>query len=188
MTTEPMLVILKRVEHVEPPVTFPDRGPCWLWPGYRSGLGYGRIRVAGKLLYVHRVAYEWAKGPIPEGLTIDHLCSVRPCCNPEHLEAVSRGDNARRGMAAIAAAGGRLLRRPPTLENTAPVPDDRPPLTTAQVAALFNVHPKTVQAWAAAGKLESFRTPGDQLRFRQSDLDRWLGTNGPPADPEPTEG
>ena len=78
---------------------------CWLWPGAatRPGPdGYGMIRVGGKLgktLLTHRVAYEILVGPIPEGLDLDHLCRVRRCCNPAHLEPVSRSENALRGAA-----------------------------------------------------------------------------------------
>ncbi len=48
---------------------------------------------------VHRVTYETFVGPIPEGLEIDHLCRNRLCCNPVHLEAVTRKENVRRGLA-----------------------------------------------------------------------------------------
>lgn len=52
----------------------------------------------GKYGYAHRIAYELVVGPIPEGLTLDHLCRVRRCVNPEHLEPVTMGENLRRGM------------------------------------------------------------------------------------------
>lgn len=49
------------------------------------------------MLSAHRVAYELTRGPIPAGMEIDHLCRVRSCVNPDHLEAVTRGENLRRG-------------------------------------------------------------------------------------------
>jgi excisionase family DNA binding protein len=55
------------------------------------------------------------------------------------------------------------------------------PLTTSQVAALFNVHPATVNTWAESGKLPSFRTPGGRLRFRRADVERFTETDAPPA-------
>ena len=71
--------------------------PCWLWKGQVGGTGYGRVRIGGRMHAVHRVAYELAKGPIPVGLQLDHLCRVRHCCNPSHLEAVTQQENIRRG-------------------------------------------------------------------------------------------
>jgi len=53
--------------------------------------------AAGPVRYAHRLAYERAKGSIPAGLQIDHLCRVRECVNPDHLEAVSQRENIRRG-------------------------------------------------------------------------------------------
>ena len=72
-------------------------GGCWLWTAYINRNGYGMFRL-GRMQLAHRVAYEDAKGPIPEGLTIDHLCRVRACVNPDHLEAVTIGENIRRGI------------------------------------------------------------------------------------------
>ena len=69
---------------------------CWQWKGSVGNSGYGRISVNRKTKYAHRVAYEWAKGPIPEGLHIDHLCRNPLCVNPEHLEPVTPRENARR--------------------------------------------------------------------------------------------
>lgn len=72
---------------------------CWQWTGCidsRTGyarIGIGKHRVTG----AHRVAHELFKGPIPNGLHIDHLCRNRSCVNPEHLEAVSRRTNWVRG-------------------------------------------------------------------------------------------
>lgn len=70
---------------------------CWIWRGSIGSGGYGRVTRSRKRLSAHRVAYELIKGPIPEGLVIDHLCRVRSCVNPDHLEAVTHGENIRRG-------------------------------------------------------------------------------------------
>lgn len=67
-----------------------DRAGCWLWQRYIKPNGYGQfVRPVERTRYVHRIAYMTWKGSIPEGLEIDHLCRVRHCCNPEHLEAVA---------------------------------------------------------------------------------------------------
>lgn len=76
---------------------------CWVWTAAQMSRGYGAIRVAGKVLLAHRVSYELYVGPIPEGLTIDHLCRNPSCVNPAHLEAVTQGENVRRGKSPIAA-------------------------------------------------------------------------------------
>jgi len=74
---------------------------CWLWKGCPTGDGYGQIRVGGrsdgKTFLAHRLAYETFRGPIPEGLTLDHLCRVRRCVNPAHLEPVTMRENILRG-------------------------------------------------------------------------------------------
>lgn len=77
---------------------------CWLWKGARTSHGYGTFVVDGrrrskKYGMAHRVAYELVVGPIPAGLTIDHLCRVPACVNPKHLEPVSMSVNVLRGDA-----------------------------------------------------------------------------------------
>ena len=69
---------------------------CWVWTKGQVN-GYGRIRVNGRSTYVHRLVYELFVGPIPEGLILDHLCRVRPCCNPYHLQPVTNKENILRG-------------------------------------------------------------------------------------------
>lgn len=69
---------------------------CWLWQGQVGTSGYGRVRVGPKHGLAHRVIYEARVGPIPEGLTIDHLCAHPTCVNPAHMEVVSVGENLRR--------------------------------------------------------------------------------------------
>lgn len=76
----------------------PNTG-CWLWLGKLSREnGYGQMGVMGKTRYAHRLAWEVAHGPIPPGLTIDHLCRQRSCVNPDHLEVVTIRENVLRGV------------------------------------------------------------------------------------------
>ncbi len=69
----------------------------WLWKAACNSGGYGTFSWKGKSSFAHRFSYEHYVGDIPDGLDIDHLCRVRLCVNPEHLEAVTRTENLQRG-------------------------------------------------------------------------------------------
>ena len=76
---------------------------CLLWTGALRK-GYGEVSVGGnKTREVHQLMYEWFVGPVPEGLELDHLCRVRRCASPAHLEAVTHAENMRRGTSLAAA-------------------------------------------------------------------------------------
>lgn len=74
-----------------------DESGCWLWQGHLNNTGYAWFNAYGKPQLGHRVAYELFVGAIPEGLSLDHLCRVTRCVNPEHLEPVTHAENMRRG-------------------------------------------------------------------------------------------
>lgn len=78
-------------------VALPDGQGCMLWLGYVQPSGYGKFRLGKDTAYAHRVSYEIANGPVPIGLQVDHLCRVRHCVAPDHLEAVTPAENVRRG-------------------------------------------------------------------------------------------
>lgn len=84
---------------------------CWLWMSNRRGFrrGYGVMRRDGRFVAAHRFSYELAKGPIPPGLTIDHLCRVPLCVNPDHLEAVTMQVNILRGESPPAKNARKVL-------------------------------------------------------------------------------
>lgn len=69
--------------------------PCYVWTGTITTTGYGRFGAYGR---AHRISYEEVNGPIPESLEIDHLCRNPPCVRPDHLEPVTRTENARRAI------------------------------------------------------------------------------------------
>jgi hypothetical protein len=89
-------------ERLWPRVVEDARG-CWIFQGAPSPNGYGMIWTDGGKRLVHRVAYELIVGVIPAGLHIDHLCRVRMCVNPAHLEPVTCRENLHRSPIAPAA-------------------------------------------------------------------------------------
>lgn len=83
-----------------------DPSSCWLWVGCVLQTGYGQFRL-GKMRPAHRVSYEHYRGEIPKGLTLDHLCRIRNCVNPWHLEPVTARENTMRSPVAPAALNAR---------------------------------------------------------------------------------
>ena len=75
-------------------------GDCWQWTGYTDRDGYGKVYHNGGQKLTHRLVWETLVGPIPEDMEIDHLCRVRACVNPDHLEPVTHAENMRRGSRA----------------------------------------------------------------------------------------
>lgn len=104
----------------------PDQ--CWEWTGAKHR-GYGQFTLSWwkredgewrcQTVRAHRFAFSIFKGPIPEGLTVEHECRNRSCVNPLHLSLLSRGENARRGNQRKTCKSGRhemtgnnVIRRP----------------------------------------------------------------------------
>lgn len=85
-------------------------GSCWIWTASITSEGYGQLGIGNRVLRAHRVSYETFVGPIPEGMTVDHLCHNaavceggrdcphRRCMNPTHLGLATRGGNALRAI------------------------------------------------------------------------------------------
>lgn len=77
-------------------------GNCWIWAGKVSPKGYGIYQILIDKQWVshpaHKLLYENLIGPVPKGKVLDHLCRVRQCINPEHLEIVTNAENIRRGI------------------------------------------------------------------------------------------
>jgi hypothetical protein len=72
-------------------------GPCWLWTA-STFQGYGQAYLGGRKWKAHRLVWELLVGSVPDGLELDHLCRVRRCVNPDHLELVTHAENVRRGL------------------------------------------------------------------------------------------
>jgi hypothetical protein len=86
---------------------------CWLWTASLRKNGYGQFYFRSRMTEAHRVSYILNVGTIPDGLQLDHLCRVRQCVNPKHLEPVTAMENTRRAMRLSCVNG-----HPFTPENT----------------------------------------------------------------------
>lgn len=94
----PASIRLARLYSVGPP------DECWPWSGQSDADTYGQFRLDdGTLTGAHRAVYESRVGPIPPGLTLDHLCRNPPCVNPAHLEPVTQAVNNERKPVIVAA-------------------------------------------------------------------------------------
>lgn len=91
-----------------------DRGygtPCWIWQRAMYASGYGAMKFNRTMHNAHRGVYLKFCGPIPDDLVLDHLCRVRACVNPDHMEIVSTAENCRRGeQTRLTAAAAEAIR------------------------------------------------------------------------------
>ncbi len=85
---------------------------CWTWLGGICGSGYGVVRrpSMSRERYVHRFFYEVTHGPIPSGMTVDHLCFNTLCCNPKHLRLLTLSENAANKRTSVRRRGYRRAR------------------------------------------------------------------------------
>lgn len=72
---------------------------CWEWAAAIARNGYGQFAHEGRTRSAHRLAWLSLRGEIPEGMQLDHLCRVRHCVNPDHLDVVTARVNRERGNA-----------------------------------------------------------------------------------------
>lgn len=81
---------------------------CWLWVANKTHDGYGRFSVGSKYVYAHRFAWTLENGQVQEGLQLDHLCRVRECVNPAHMEPVDCRTNVLRGVSPSAMRAAQI--------------------------------------------------------------------------------
>lgn len=92
-------------------------GDCWIWTASLDASGYGKFmsksrNVGGRTIHAHRWSYEHFVGPIPPGLTLDHLCRNKSCVNPAHLEPCTIGENTRRSPTTLPGSNVRKTHCP----------------------------------------------------------------------------
>lgn len=117
---------------------------CWLWEAGITTAGYGTLSIASRTHYAHRLAYEHFIGPIEDGMVIDHLCRMRHCVNPAHLEVVTNAENLRRGYVSRTGRNPRPKPAPRPKRVKRPKPEKREPRNFAQ-----RTHCKWGHEWTA---------------------------------------
>ena len=73
-----------------------DNNGCWLWTSTLNSRGYARISIRNKMVLAHRWIWMRWNGPIPDDLVVDHLCEVKRCVNPDHMQLLTSQENIRR--------------------------------------------------------------------------------------------
>lgn len=130
--------VQERIDSFYTPVT---ESGCHLWLGALSTRGYGRIMVDGKVRNAHRVSWQLAKGPIPDGAFLCHKCDTRSCINPEHLFVGDQASN----MADVRAKRrwcGISHRSKLTPEQVIDI--RKSPESGSRMARKYGVHPSTI--------------------------------------------
>jgi hypothetical protein len=93
----------------------PNSG-CWIWTYSLNKHGYANLYMGqGRSKMAHILTYELMHGSIPKGFQLDHLCRIRCCINPDHLEAVSPKENVRRGLRGVLYERPKLCKKGHTL-------------------------------------------------------------------------
>jgi hypothetical protein len=132
-------------------------GVCWFWKGAVS-TGYGRFRG----IRAHRLAYEIAKGEIPEDLMVRHLCGNKLCVNPSHLEVGTMKDNSQDGIRL-----GEILRGPANGKAKLSEGDVRyiranpDELSGRNLAMKFGVSPATISLIRSGRRWGHFDPPAE---------------------------
>jgi DNA-binding transcriptional regulator YiaG len=152
--------------------------PCWLWRGWVNDRGYGRASSHP----AHVIYYKRHVGPIPEGLQLDHLCRVRLCVNPAHLEPVTHAENIRRGAEARSVScGDQLADAIRDARHTAR-------LSQGDLAQRIGVTQSAVGMWERARVKPTTRNMAALSRVLRRDLAEYAGRTDPVPDDMETFG
>lgn len=132
---------------------------CWLWVGRVDRAGYAQVKIGNRSPMAHRWAYELLVGPIPDGLTLDHLCRQPSCVNPDHLEPVSQRANNLRAPTSLTTINATKTHCPAGIHTTRRTP------TTCRMAA------ETARSafWSALAEGMSVDALNDQEQQHESD-------------------
>ena len=131
-------------------ISVADNG-CHVWTRGLNGNGYGAMKVNGKSVAAHRIAWTLANGPIPDGLCVLHKCDNRPCCNPDHLFLGTKRDNADDRD-----AKGRNINHTGERHGRSVAPDQV--VAEAIEMKSAGVTLREIQAWLAAQGYDAART------------------------------
>jgi len=105
--------LLSKIKFAEGPIA---GSPCWLFVGSLNNSGYGYLTHGGWPEGTHRLSWQLARGPIPDGMWVCHRCDVPSCCNVDHLFLGNPQDNVAdmiaKGRAAWSFVGGATIGEP----------------------------------------------------------------------------
>jgi hypothetical protein len=122
---------------------------CWEWTGLRCVKGYGLCTVKCRRAFSHRVSWELAHGPIPEGLCVLHSCDNPACVRPDHLFLGTRKDNSDDKVAKGRQAKGKRAHKKLSHEKAQLIREMRSKgMTYREIGQRFRV--STWSVWLAA--------------------------------------
>lgn len=150
------------MNHLFEKIKYDEKNDCWLWIGAKDDCGYavGQAKSFSRKSRVHAIAYEFFIGTVPKNKELDHLCRVRNCVNPFHVEPVTHRENVQRGRLGDITAKRQLSKT--TCKNGHPYSEDntykapRPYLQNKKGRG-YSFMPKTPSRWCIICKYEAHK-------------------------------